>query len=348
MGFTAEACRRELSRGIYEVIEEDQLGDAISVLDLGGVVSNVPKEEVLDRALQAYEAGQSGRLDDPIEKYCSRYIEVFLESGVDRRVLLALQLESSESNDEVWIDLHDLYFAGYFESIDNITQLAVDELAVSVSSGGPIVVVTEGVTDAEFLKSALDLVAPQLSHMFRFFDREAGAELNAAQVVRTLRAFAAAGITNRVVGVLDNDAAGRAAARELEAKPRPSNNRYFLLPDVPYGESYPTLGPSGDSNLDINGRAVAIEFQFGLDVLRKENGEFAKVEWSGPVASIGAYQGSLSKADKAYVQKNIRSFLAGASPDHEVDRDSWSAMRALVGSLLSAAEPESFPGQFYT
>lgn len=348
MGFTAEACRRELSRGIYEGIEEEQLGDTISILDVDGVVCPVPKEEVLDRALKAYEAGQSGRPKDSIEVQCSRYIELFLDSGVDRRVVLALQLESAESNDEVWLDLHDLYFAGYFEGVNNITQLAVDELAVSVSSGGPIVVVTEGVTDAEFLKCALDLVAPQLSHMFRFFDREAGAELNAAQVVRTLRAFAAAGITNRVVGVLDNDAAGRAAARDLEAKPRPNNNRYFLLPDVPYGESYPTIGPSGDSDLDINGRAVAIEFQFGLEVLRTEGGELAKVEWSGPVASIGAYQGSLSKADKIHVQKNIRSFLASASQDHEVNREPWPAIHALVVSLLSAAEPESFPGQFYT
>lgn len=348
MGFTPEACRRELSRGIYEGIGEDQLGDSISILGEDGVVCTVPKEEVLDRALQAYEAGQSGRLNDPVEEHCASYIELFVESGVDRRVVLALQLESADPGDEVWLDLHDLYLAGYFEGVNNITQLAVDELAVSVSSGGPIVVVTEGVTDAEFLKGALDLVAPQLSHMFRFFDRDAGAELNAAQVVRTLRAFAAAGITNRVVGVLDNDAAGRAAARDLEAKPRPTNNRYFLLPDVPYGESYPTIGPSGDSDLDINGRAVAIEFQFGLDVLRTENGELAKVEWSGPVASIGAYQGSLSKADKIHVQKNIRFFLASASPDHEASIEPWPAIHALVASLLKAAEPESFPGQFYT
>jgi hypothetical protein len=348
MGFTPEACRRELSTGILDGFEEDDPGDHIAVQGKDGAVVSVPKSEILDRALQAYEVGQVGFLSDPVAEYCARYIELFVEVGLDRRVLLALQLETAEPDEDVWLDLHDLHSAGYFEGVDNITQLAVDQLAVSVSSGGPIIVVTEGVTDAEFLKCALDLVAPQVSHMFRFLDKAAGVELNAAQVVRTLRAFAAAGVTNRVVGVLDNDAAGRAAAKSLNAKPRPSNNRYFLLPDVPYGTSYPTDGPSGVVDLNINGRAVAIEFQFGLAVLRTSGNELAKVEWSGREASVDAYQGSLSKADKFAVQKNIKEFLAGASSDHDSADEPWPTIHALIESLLRAAEPGTFPGQTYT
>lgn len=348
MGFTPEACRRELSTGIYDGFEVDEPDDHIAVQGKDGVVISLLKSEILDRGLRAYEAGQVGHLKDPIAEYCARHIEIFVDVGLDRRILLALQLESADPDEDVWLDLHDLHCAGYFESVDNISQLAVDELAASVSSGGPIIVVTEGVTDAEFLKSALDLVAPQVSHMFRFFDKDAGVELNAAQVMRTLRAFAAAGVTNRVVGVLDNDAAGRAAAKNLNAKPRPSNNRYFLLPDVPYGTSYPTDGPSGDVDLDINGRAVAIEFQFGLDVLRTKGAELAKVEWSGREASVAAYQGSLSKADKFAVQKNIRAFLAGASPNHDSTEEPWPTIHALVESLLRAAEPGTFPGQVYS
>lgn len=348
MGFTAEACRRELEIGIYEGLEDSGSGDYLRVQDKTGFIVSVHKGEVLDLALSAYEAAQNGLLDDPVAEYCARHIELFIEAGLDRRVLLALQLEQAGPGGNVWLDLHDLGSAGYFEGIDDITQLAADELAVSVSSGGPVIVVTEGVTDAEFLKGALDLVAPQLSHMFRFFDKEAGAELNASQVVRTLRAFAAAGVTNRVVGVLDNDAAGRAAAKTLDAKPRPSNNRYILLPDVPYGASYPTRGPSGHDDLDINGRAVAIEFQFGLDALRPDGGELAKVEWSGREATVDAYQGGLSKVDKFAVQKNIRAFLKGASSDHDATEEPWPAVHGLIESLLSAAEPGSFPGQTHT
>lgn len=350
MGFTAEACRRELTSAIDEMLADDDISsDTPEVTVLNGVtVANMPRGEILDRGLAAWENEMPYRRLEPLDRQSAEFIDIFMESGFDRRAFLALQLEAAPADDEVRLDLHDLYSAGYFNSVNNITQLAADELAVSVSSGAPIIVVTEGVTDARFLQRALELVAPHVSHMFRSFDKEAGAEMGAAQVVRTLRSFAAAGVTNRVVGVLDNDAAGRVAAKNLDAKPRPANNRYFLLPDVPYGTSYPTYGPSGDADLDINGRAVSIEFQFGLEQLRLSNGEPARVEWSGREASIGVYQGNLPKNDKDTVQGNIRDLLANASPDHDPDAEPWPAVHALVDRLLEAATPESFPGQLFT
>lgn len=140
----------------------------------------------------------------------------------------------------------------------------------------------------------------------------------------------------------------RELERVLDAKLRPANNRYFLLPDVPYGSAYPTYGPNGDADLDINGRAVSIEFQFGLEQLRLSSGAPARVEWSGREASIGVYQGNLPKKDKEAVQKNILDFLANASPDHDPGTEPWPAVHALVNRLLEAATPESFPGQSFT
>ena len=238
------------------------------------------------------------------------------------------------------------------ESSDPLVLMSAEEvlsreLSVSVSSGGPVIVVTEGVTDARYLARALELVAPEVAHMFRFLDEDAKAEHNSGQVMRTLRSFASAGVTNRVVGVLDNDAVGRVAARALDAAPRPATNRYFLLPDVPYAAAYPTNGPSGDADLNINGRAVSIEFQFGLEQLRLENGELAKVEWKGPQQPINVYQGSLSARDKAAVQRNIDEFLRRASADHDPSVEPWSIIHALVDQLIKAAIPGSFPGQYY-
>lgn len=349
MGFTPTACRREFSLGIEELLADDEPGDMLEVVGLDGeTVESMPRSEILDRGLAAWDNEKPYRSLGPLDRECAKYIDIFMEAGLDRRALLALQLETAPADEEVRLDLHDLYSAGYFNSVENITQLAADELAVSVSSGGPIIVVTEGVTDARFLQGALELVAPHVSHMFRFFDKEAGAEMGAAQVVRTLRSFAAAGVTNRVVGVLDNDAAGRVAAKNLNARPRPTNNRYFLLPDVPYGSSYPTYGPNGDADLDINGRAVSIEFQFGIEQLRLDGGEPARVEWSGREASIGVYQGNLPKKDKDAVQGNIRDFLASASPDHDPTAEPWPAVHAMINRLLEAATPESFPGQSFT
>ena len=349
MGFTVDACRREFVNGINDLLEDDEPGDLLEVTDNDGhVVDSMLRADILDRGLIAYEVAQAGQLDRVgLDAACSGYIETFIESGLDRRALLALQLASAPDDEDVWLDLHDLRAAGYFDGVENITQLASDELAVSISSGGPIIVVTEGVTDAVYLRRALEMVAPHVAHMFRFFDKEAGAEMGAAQVVQTLRAFAAAGVTNRVAGVLDNDTAGRVAERNLKKNPRPSSNRYMLLPDLPYGTSYPTRGPSGEMELDINGRAVAIEFQFGLEQLRVDGGELAKVEWAGYEASIGAYQGRLSAADKKQVQANIDAFLAGATPDHDPTSGPWPVIHALVDRLLETSMPEAFPGQYY-
>lgn len=348
MGFTAEVCRYELTSALEELLADDQPEMTAKGANAGrGTIITLPRDEVLDRGLAAWENEKSYRDLDPLDCECATWIDIFMESGLDRRVILALQLEKAPSEDEIQLDLHDLYSAGYFNGIENITKLAADELAVSVSSGGPIIVVTEGVSDARFLQRSLELVAPHVSHMFRFFDKDSGVEMGAAQVVRTLRSFAAAGVTNRVVGVLDNDAAGRVAAKNLDSKPRPANNRYFLLPNVPYGSNYPTHGPSGDAELDINGRAVSIEFQFGLQQLRLQNGELAQIEWSGREASIGVYQGSLPKKDKETVQQNIRIFLENASPDHNPAEEPWPMIHTLVNRLLEAAIPESFPGQTY-
>lgn len=338
MGFTAEACQRELTSSIAELHGDDDPSDNLAKL---------PPSEVLDRGLTAWESDQPYREQSELDRRCVDFVELFLETGLDRRALLALQLRSAPSDDVVRLDLHDLYVADYFRGVENITQLAAEALSVSVSSGGPIIVVTEGVTDARYLSRALELVAPGVAHMFRFLNEDAKAERNSGQVMRTLRSFAAAGVTNRIVGVLDNDAAGREAARVLDSAPRPSTNRYLLLPDVPYGKSYPTSGPSGDTELDINGRAISIEFQFGVSQLQVAEGELAKVEWKGLQSSINVYQGSLSKRDKEAVQRNIDRFLTNASPEHDPTEQPWPTIHALVERLIAAAVPGSFPGQTY-
>lgn len=350
MGFSAEACRRELLMALMDSFDGDEQRGSLRVAvgKNDDEFIDIPWTDVLDRGLIAYEQNQVERLTDPVDRVCADQLSDFVEAGVDRRVLLALQLASADDDTEVWLDLHDLRAAGYFAEIESITQLAVDELAASVSSGGPIIVVTEGITDAAFLKRALELVAPHISHMFRFFDTDSGAEMGAAQVVRTLRSFAAAGITNRVVGVLDNDSAGRVAVRNLLSKPRPANNRYMLLPDVSYGNAYPTVGPSGNMDLDINGRAVAIEFQFGAEQLTMPDGTLARVAWGGMESSIGEYQGSLLASDKRVVQANIERFLADASPQHDPGEGPWPTIHALIDRLLEVAVPGTFPGQYYT
>jgi hypothetical protein len=119
-----------------------------------------------------------------------------------------------------------LLLAEYFTIDEPVTRLALQQLAEETASSGPIIVLTEGSTDARFLQLALPLVCPALAGYVRFMDFEMKAPGGVDQVVRSLRSFVAAGVMNRVVGLLDNDTAGRHAEIQLSETPLPPNFRY--------------------------------------------------------------------------------------------------------------------------
>lgn len=347
MGFTAPACRHEIVSTIRYIEESDDAIGIYSYTKSGSeLVATMSADQILDRALVAWIEGQKARLGNPVDKYCVSILDNFLESGMDPRVLLAVQLEAAEPDGEIVLDLYDLHLAGYFENVDDITGLAVEEMAVQVGSVGAVIVFTEGATDAEFLARALTLTAPAVSHHFRFLDFSTRVEGGADQVVRTLRSFAAAGVMNRVIGVLDNDVAGRRAVQQLAEGKLPASVKYFLLPEVDYAQEYPTLGPGGSDRQNVNGRAASIEFQFGMSNLNASNGEPISVRWTGFDAKLRDYQGMLT--DKARVQENIREFLKSAGSRHPEDAEAWNAMGSLVDRLLVAARPQAFPGQEFT
>ncbi len=64
-----------------------------------------------------------------------------------------------------------------------------------------MVVLTEGKTDAEFLAAALPVLYPHLTDLVRFLDYARRPEGGVGALLHTVRAFAAAGIANRVVAL---------------------------------------------------------------------------------------------------------------------------------------------------
>ena len=53
--------------------------------------------------------------------------------------------------------------------------------------------------------------------------------------------------------LLDNDTAARDALRALRGATLPSHYSVLHYPDIDLARSYPTLGPSGLSEMDVNG-----------------------------------------------------------------------------------------------
>ena len=194
---------------------------------------------------------------------------------------------------KLFIDLTDPLLGGYLEA-DELPHLSARRRRErETAASGQIIVVTEGSSDSFLLRRALELADPGIANYFSFLDFAGySAPGGTDRVVSLTRGLAAAQVMNRVIAVLDNDTAGHQALRILQSTGWPDRIRFYSLPDMEYAREFPTLGPGGFANLDVNGRALSIEMMFGLAVLREANGgSMPHVRWStynGTLSSIKA------------------------------------------------------------
>lgn len=160
----------------------------------------------------------------------------------------------------------------------------------------PPIILTEGITDIETLKKALHVIYPKLESNVRFLDTSFRPETNSAAVVKMIKSFAAAGISNRILAILDNDAAASEAMTNL---PRilPNNIKVIQYPELDLMRSYPTIGPQGEINMNVNGLAGSIEMYMGKDILTDNDGNLELVQWGGYMNRVKKYQGSLINKD---------------------------------------------------
>jgi hypothetical protein len=110
--------------------------------------------------------------------------------------------------------------------------------------------------------------------------------------VKFLKAFAAARAPLRLVAVFDNDTAGTQAFRQAVALNLPPNMIVLQLPSIEIARTYPTVGPQGRHDVDVNGQAASIEMYLGRTALSR-NGQLRPVRWTGYVQGASSYQGEI-------------------------------------------------------
>lgn len=300
-------------------------------------------EQLLD-ALLAWERdalrGRRMNAFDSEDGFLESQWEDLVEAFDDPRFELALKIRRARSTTSLVLDMTDLLLGGYLEIDELPHRTARQRYSQEVVSSGPVIVVTEGRTDARWLRTALRRAAPELAGAFSFLDFEGtSAPGGVDRVVSLTRGMAAAGVMNRVIAVLDNDAAGRAAELQLRRSGLPGHMAVVRLPDVEYARSYPTLGPQGHHPFDINGHAVTIEFMFGPNLLVSTSGTGpTPVRWGGYNASVQAYQGSIE--EKTQVGARIDHALAVGAID-ELDSLVADGCRRLVTMLIRGAAAAS-------
>lgn len=196
----------------------------------------------------------------------------------------------------------------------------------------PTVVLTEGRTDSEFLRNALEVLLPRLTDYFTFLDFESiGVRGGAGPLVETVKSFVAASIANRVVAIFDNDIAAALAMRPLQRVAVPATVRVLQLPPLPIGSQYPTVGPTGRADADVNGSAGSIKLYFGEDILRRARWELTPVIWKTYDSTVGRYQGELD--DKGRLQDAFRAKLR-ASREAGSPQGDWSGMSLILYRLV--------------
>ncbi len=259
----------------------------------------------------------------------------------DPRYRLRALLEALPDDEVITLDLAELDDDWRSESRDPQT-VGKDFVAYASQGGLPPIVLVEGSFDVEVLRTAIALRRPHLVEFIKFPEFASRPEGGAASLRQTLRAFASAGIPNRVLGLFDNDSAARDVTRAIDVRALPKGMGLLHLPEIESLRSYPTVGPQGRKNMDVNGLAASMEMYLGRDVLAPENVP-RPVEWRGYITGVGSYQGEVSA--KTEVQESFRAKARDAANDPTaMDRQDWTDLDHVLDHLVTALRNLSADG----
>nr|WP_037682627.1 HEPN/Toprim-associated domain-containing protein [Streptomyces griseus] len=349
MGFTPEASRRSMAEIRRSNLKENGEAEEILLVFGNQITEQTPHqmspEQVVDNGLKAHikactRYGFNDKHLDLVELNCLEALAYhFDDDSDDPRFLLAAILHGQDPQNTVTMDLSDLLAADYCNSSEDLSAQAIRELSSLTANTGPIIVITEGKFDAQVIPRALRLVRPEIAGYFKFWDIETmKAAGGVDQVVKNMRSFAAAGVMNRVIGILDDDTAGRQAEKLLASTPLPEHYAVCRLPDLDYAHAYPTEGPSGASVDDVAGRACSVEFYFGQNCLLGTDGKLVPVRWRGRNDAMNDRQGEL--VNKPHVQRRIKEMLRSAEAGEDPLGSDWDPMRRLAERLVNLAVPD--------
>ncbi len=233
-------------------------------------------------------------------------------------------LDSFQPNQEIALDYSNLYYGGW----------CYDYPEDSDFCDSKTIILTEGSYDAEVISKSMRLLYPFMSKFYSFIDFSvANVQGSANFLTHYVKAFIGAGIQNRVIALYDNDAAGHNEMDSLKNIVLPDNFRIMTLPDIALAENYPTIGPTKDESLNINGKACSIELYLGGDVLADQN-RLSSIMWKGYIDKIGIYQGEI--INKSNIQKRFEQKLKEAEKNGVKDFENWRELDLLLNTLFNA------------
>ena len=196
-------------------------------------------------------------------------------------------------------------------------------------------IATEGSSDTHIIKHAISLLRPEIADFFRFVDvSEEYPFTGAGNLVRFAQGLAKIDVHNQLFFLLDNDAEGVSAYRQISELALPGNMRTATLLELERFRNFRTRGPDGTGTADINGRAAAIECYLDLTAETTSPGE---VKWTAYKKALGIYQGELLSKETY-----TKTFLRRASTINGYDMSGlMSILDMIFAECCAIAETHS-------
>jgi len=255
--------------------------------------------------------------------------------GVDLNVALRLALEVIPEDENFVYDVTELILSEYFDVDEDLVEYAANISSQEYYNNGKCIILTEGKSDTLVLSESLNLLYPHLADYFTFMDFD-GAKVGggAGSLANMVKSFSGAGIINKVVAVFDNDTAAHSALKGLKNAKISNNIKIFTLPDIDILRDYPTIGPSGMVNMNVNGLADSIEPYLGRECLLNSEGEYYPIQWTGLDAGLQKYQGEITEKDR--VQKKFQDKMKKCAEDKStIDNHDWGGIKAILEGIFN-------------
>ena len=249
------------------------------------------------------------------------------------REFLRALVEVCPDVEPVTYDVTDIIAGGYHDPQDSLCELALMALSQDYPISGKVVILTEGSSDKNILEKSLLLLYPHLSEYYSFMDfGSSNAPGGANSLVSTIKAFIGTGIRKGIIALFDNDTAAEVSLRSLKGIAIPDNIKVLKYPDLEIATRYPTIGPSGVSELDVNGLACSIELYLGTDILIR-NGELTPIQWKGWEQNLSRYQGEI--LNKKELQEAFFEKVSKCSIDPSlIGKTDWKAMKLILNEIF--------------
>ena len=250
--------------------------------------------------------------------------------GMNSLISLRSLVEAMEGCRHVILDVGDLVEGGWIDDQEPVCLHEASMIKVRGQPTGPVIVLTEGVSDREVLQTSLRAFHPDLEEYVTFLNHEEfKVDGGAGYVVKFLKAFAAARVPANIVAVLDNDAVGYMEQQRTHALRLPNNMACIRLPDVEIARNYPSIGPQGQHHMDVNGKACGIEVYLGRSALTL-NDELRPVLWNGRCGD--SWQGVVK--DKEDVRNRFLELISNSNVN--VNQE-FPEMASVWKTILDAA-----------